>query len=167
MKFTVAAVISAVAASAYAQVATGPTAGVAFAHPAYSVSKIYFCKQQQKCLIVKNFFFNRTLFLPVTLSTFLGKRKNDNNWRIYELNNICYFFRYPVAGAVDASKNINSIALMSGGSAALDTVIPNILSGPIPTSPSWYMWNIPLDIATLPSCKSIIRQQQQQKKTYD
>lgn len=48
MKFTVAAVISAVAASAYAQVATGPTAGVAFAHPAYSVSTIYFFVSNNK-----------------------------------------------------------------------------------------------------------------------
>ncbi|KAI9363781.1 hypothetical protein BD770DRAFT_380444 [Pilaira anomala] len=40
---------------------------------------------------------------------------------------------------------------MSGGSAALDTIIPNILSGPISTSPSYYMWNIPLDVATMPS----------------
>ncbi|KAI8066078.1 hypothetical protein BDF21DRAFT_427019 [Thamnidium elegans] len=107
MKFTIAAVISAVAASAYAQVATGPTAGVAFAHPAYSD--------------------------VVTAGTTF-----NISW-------------YPVVGAVDASKNINSIALMSGGSAALDTVIPNILSGPIPTSPSWYLWNIPLDVATMPS----------------
>ncbi|GAA5804596.1 hypothetical protein EDC94DRAFT_625037 [Helicostylum pulchrum] len=107
MKFTIAAVISAVAASAYAQVATGPTAGVGFAHPSYS--------------------------------------------DVVSAGNTFNISWYPIAGAVDASKNINSIALMSGSSNALDTVIPNILPGPIPTSPSWYMWNIPLDVATMPS----------------
>lgn len=55
MKFTIAAVISAVAASAYAQVATGPTAGVGFAHPSYSVSLFLFVSNNyKKCLILKN-----------------------------------------------------------------------------------------------------------------
>ncbi|OBZ91191.1 hypothetical protein A0J61_00768 [Choanephora cucurbitarum] len=50
-----------------------------------------------------------------------------------------------------ASSTINSIALMKGNSANLETVVPNILSAAIPVTPSSYNWNIPANIETNPS----------------
>ncbi|KAI8368899.1 hypothetical protein EDC96DRAFT_504708 [Choanephora cucurbitarum] len=50
-----------------------------------------------------------------------------------------------------ASSTINSIALMKGNAANLETVVPNILSAPIPVTPSSYNWNIPATIETNPS----------------
>ncbi|KAI8973205.1 hypothetical protein BDF20DRAFT_914687 [Mycotypha africana] len=49
------------------------------------------------------------------------------------------------------SNTIDSIALMKGGSANLETAIVNILSAPIPINPPSYDWNIPTNIETNPS----------------
>jgi hypothetical protein len=42
---------------------------------------------------------------------------------------------------------------MKGGSANLETAIPNILSAAIPVSPPSYSWNVPSNVETGPSCK--------------
>lgn len=42
---------------------------------------------------------------------------------------------------------------MSGNSAHLDVITQNILAGPIPVNPPQYVWNIPADTPTMPSCK--------------
>jgi hypothetical protein len=60
---------------------------------------------------------------------------------------------YRTVSGTNPSANIKSIALMSGGSAALTTDIPNILSGPIPVNPPQYSWSIPATVQTMPSCK--------------
>lgn len=51
------------------------------------------------------------------------------------------------------SDTINSVALMKGGSANLEQVVPNILSAAIPVNPPTYDWNIPTTVETNPSCK--------------
>ncbi|KAI8375134.1 hypothetical protein BD560DRAFT_392801 [Blakeslea trispora] len=55
------------------------------------------------------------------------------------------------ADANATGATINSIALMKGNAANLETVVPNILSSPIPVTPSSYNWNIPSNIETAPS----------------
>ncbi|KAI8639942.1 hypothetical protein BD408DRAFT_484481 [Parasitella parasitica] len=53
--------------------------------------------------------------------------------------------------STNPSTTINSIALMKGGSANLETTIPNILSAAIPVNPPSYSWNIPANVETAPS----------------
>ncbi|KAI9480413.1 MAG: hypothetical protein EXX96DRAFT_562496 [Benjaminiella poitrasii] len=53
--------------------------------------------------------------------------------------------------AASTSNTINSIALMKGGSANLESYIANILAAPIPVNPPSYNWNVPATIETNPS----------------
>lgn len=55
--------------------------------------------------------------------------------------------------STNPSTAINTIALMKGGSANLETAIPNILSAAIPVNPPSYAWNVPANVETGPSCK--------------
>lgn len=55
--------------------------------------------------------------------------------------------------STNPSTAINSIALMKGGSANLETAIPNILAAPVPVNPPSYAWNVPATVETGPSCK--------------